>query len=270
MFEKFPIHRLVLWISLVPCLAQAAEPASLPPLSATQVVEKNAVARGGLAAWRAVQTMIWKGKMGAGATTYVTESPKRALETKTRPEVQLPFTMQFKRPLKTRLELEFDGQTAVQVYDGQKGWKYRPYLGRKNWDPYSADELKKAAAETSIDGFLIDSAAKGTRVESDGVDNVEGRAAYKLKVTLKGGQARRVWVDGQSFFEIKVEGEPRRLDGKPHRVEVYLRDYKRENGLMIPHVIETAVQGVDAKEKITTDSVTINPKLDDSRFTKAT
>ena len=254
-----------------PTTAAAAVPRApaLPTLTAAQIVEKNVAARGGLATWKAVQTMSWKGKMGAGGTTYETVTPKLRLEQKEREEMQLPFRLEFKRPLKSRLELDFNGQTAVQVYDGVSGWKLRPYLGRSNWDAYTAAELGQAALEPGIDGFLIDFAAKGARVDAAGTDNVEGHPAYKLKVTRKDGTVRNVWVDGGSFLDLKVDGEPRKLDGKPHAVAVYLRDYKRDQGLMIPHLQETVVNGVKKTEKITIDSVAVNPPLDDARFTKA-
>ncbi len=254
-----------------PTTAAVAVPRApaLPTLTAAQIVEKNVAARGGLAAWKAVQTMSWKGKMGAGGTTYETVTPKLRLEQKEREEMQLPFRLEFKRPLKSRLELDFNGQTAVQVYDGVSGWKLRPYMGRSNWDAYTTAELGQAALEPGIDGFLIDFAAKGARVDAAGTDNVEGHPAYKLKVTRKDGTVRNVWVDGGSFLDLKVDGEPRKLDGKPHSVAVYLRDYKRDQGLMIPHLQETVVNGVKKTEKITIDSVAVNPPLDDTRFTKA-
>lgn len=251
--------------------ATGAKPApgpALPALSAAQVVERNVAARGGLAAWQAVQTMSWKGKMGAGGTTYETVTPKGQLEQKHRDEMLLPFTLEFKRPLKSRLELEFSGKTAVQVYDGATGWKLRPFLGRDNWDAFTPEELHQASMAPGMEGFLIDSAAKGAKVESAGTDMVEGHAAYKLKVTRKDGQVRYVWVDGSSFLDVKIDGEPRELDGRPHAVAVYLRDYKRDQGLMIPHLQETVVQGVKGSEKITIESVVVNPKLDDSRFQK--
>jgi outer membrane lipoprotein-sorting protein len=240
----------------------------LPALTAAQIVDKNVAARGGLAAWKAVQTMVWNGKMGAGGTTYEAVTPKGTLQQKQREEMQLPFRLEFKRPLKSRLELDFNGQTAVQVYDGVSGWKLRPYLGRNNWDPYTAEEVQQAALEPGVDGFLIDYAAKGARVEAAGTDSVEGHAAYKLKVTRKDGTVRHVWVDGQSFLDVKVDGAPRKLDGKPHTVAVYLRDFKRDQGLLIPHLQETVVQGVNKTEKITIENVSVNPPLDDARFTK--
>jgi hypothetical protein len=247
----------------------AAAEAAPAHLSAAQIVEKNVAARGGLAAWHSVQTMIWKGQMGAGATTYEVVS-RGKLETKQRDEAQLPFTLEFKRPLKTRLEIQFNGQTAVQVFDGANGWKLRPYLGRTDWDAYTPDEVKLSAAEPGVDGFLIDYAAKGARVDLVGTEKVEDRLAYKLKVTLKGGQVRHVWVDAQTFLEAKLEGLPRRLDGKPHNVEIFLREFKREGAVVIPHVIETHVQGLRRAEKITIENATVNAKLDDSRFTKRT
>jgi hypothetical protein len=249
--------------------ATATRAPALPTLTAAQIVEKNVAARGGLATWKAVQTMSWKGKMGAGGTTYESVTPKLRLEQKEREEMQLPFRLEFKRPLKSRFELDFNGQTAIQVYDGVNGWKLRPYLGRTNWDAYTAAELGQAALEPGIDGFLVDFAAKGARVDAAGTDNVEGHPAYKLKVTRKDGTVRNVWVDGGSFLDLKVDGEPRTLDGKPHSVAVYLRDYKRDQGLMIPHLQETVVSGVKKTEKITIESVAVNPPLDDARFSKA-
>ena len=267
--NRLIVPQLLVCAMGLPAVANAAAAIALPPMEATQIVEKNAVARGGLAAWRAVQTMSWKGTMGAGGTTYVTVSPAGKMQTKEREEMRLPFTLEFKRPLKSRLELEFNGQKVVQVYDGAQGWKLRPYLGRTNWDAYSADELKQAAAEPGINGWLIDSAATGARIESAGTDTVEGNEAYKLKVTPRSGPARYVWVDGKSFLDVKVDGEPRKLDGKLHAVVIYQREFKPEHGLLVPHVLETAVKGVRKTQKIIIDSVLVNPKLDDAQFTKS-
>jgi outer membrane lipoprotein-sorting protein len=242
--------------------------ASLPAMAAAQVVDRYVTASGGLAAWKAVNALEFKGKMGAGATTYEAVSKKLTLERKEREEMQLPFVLQSKRPNKQRLELTFNGQNAVQVFDGTQGFKYRPFLNRPDWQPFAADELKAAMAEPGIDGWLIDYAAKGARVESAGTEMVEGQGTYKLKVTRKDGQVRHVWIDGKSFLEVKEDGEPRMLDGRPHAVSVYMRDYRPEHGLMIPRVIETVVTGVPKTEKIAIDAVAVNPQLDDSRFTK--
>lgn len=240
-------------------------------LTAAQIVEKNVAARGGLSAWRAVKTLEMKGKLDAGGNNRPTLSvpgvKKGAQLPPPRPteQVQLPFLMDLERGRKMRLEIEFNGQTAIQVYNGTQGWKLRPFLNRHQVENFTPDELKAQASEADLDGYLIDYPAKGEKVELEGVEQVEGRDAYNLKVTDSAG-SRHIWVDAASFLEVKMEGEPRRLDGKYHPVAIYLRDYRRVDGLMMPYVLETAVEGMKDREKIQIESIVSNPKLDASRF----
>src|SRR5581483_5482056 len=123
-----------------------------------------------------------------------------------------------------------------------------------------------ASRQSDLDGPLIDYATKGTQIEVEGMEKVENNDAYKLKLTLKDGQVQHVWVDARIFLETKIEGSPRRLDGRYHPVVTYLREYRPEGGLMIAHLIETAVQGVQQTEKIKIEKVAVNPPLDNSRF----
>jgi hypothetical protein len=252
--------------------ADTTTKAAAPQLSAEQIVEKNVAARGGLSGWRSLQTLEMKGKMQAGGNkrpTIPVPGTRVGPEVRSnRPteQVELPFTMELQRGRKQRLEIQFNGQTAVQVYDGSQGWKLRPYLNRHEVEKYSTDELKQASSQTDIDGLLIDYAAKGSKVELAGVEQVEGRNAYNLKVTDKNGNIRHDWVDAQTFLELKVEGNPRRLDGKYHPVATFLRDYRAVNGLMMPYLMETVVEGVKDTEKIKVEEIVSNPKLDASQF----
>lgn len=263
----------VLMLGLVPAsMAGADTKMAAPKLTATQIVDKNVAARGGLSAWRAVQTMEMKGKLEAGgnqrSTLPVAGQQEAAKVVPSRPKEQalLPFVMDLERGRKSRIELEFKGQTAVQVYDGTNGWKLRPFLNRHEVEKFTPEELKAASMQTDLDGLLIDYAAKGSTVALEGTEPVEGRPAYKLKVTDKNGNARHVWVDAESFLETKVEGVPRRLDGKYHPTATYLRDYRTVSGLMMPFVMETEVEGVRDTEKILIETIVANPKLDASRF----
>ena len=72
----------------------------------------------------------------------------------------------------------------------------------------------------------------------------------------------------KTFLEAKIDGTPRRLDGKYHAVEVYYRDYRAVNGLMMPYVMETNVEGVKQTEKIEVEKIAVNPRVEDSRFAK--
>ena len=263
----------VLVFASVPLSMAASETKlSAPHLTAAQVVEKNVAARGGLTAWRAVQTMEMKGKLEAGGnqrSTLPVPGEKEGIRyVRPRPKEQalLPFVMDLKRGRKVRLEIEFNRQTAVQVFDGAQGWKLRPFLNRHEVEKFTPEELKVASEQPDLDGFLIDYAAKGSTIQLEGTDQVDGRSAYNLRVTDKNGNARHVWVDAETFLETKVEGAPRRLDGKYHPVATYLRDYRSVNGLRMPYLLETVVEGVRDTEKIEIETIVSNPKLDDSRF----
>ena len=48
------------------------------------------------------------------------------------------------------------------------------------------------------------------------------------------------------------------------------REFKAEQGLMIPHVLETSVQGFSRTEKIVIESVKVNAPLNDAQFSKPT
>ncbi len=263
--------------------------ASLPRMGVQQIVERNVSARGGAAAWQHIDTMILTGNMDAGQTRKdggaagtlgtMSDLQRKALERQqvasptAKPAeqptvIQLPFKLELARPQKMRLEVSFQGDTAVQVYDGAKGWKLRPYLGRHEVEPYTPEELKAAASEQELDGPLINYAAKGTAVSLEGTDEVKGRPAYRLKLTLKGGAQRRVWVDGANFLEVKVEGAPRRFDGRLRRVFTYAEDYKAVQGVMVPFTLETFVEGVPRMERITVKTVALNPPLAASQFAK--
>jgi outer membrane lipoprotein-sorting protein len=180
----------------------------------------------------------------------------------------LPFVTKLKRPHKSRLEIVFKDQTALQVFDGTHGWKLRPFLNRNEVENFTPAEAKLAAATDELDGPLVDYAAKGTKVALAGKETVEGHPAYKLTLTLRGGEKRNVWVDAGTFLELKADGEPRILDGKPHAVSIFYRDYKAEHGLMVPHVLETEVVGVKQTHKIEVSKVAVNESLSDGLFNK--
>jgi len=286
MLQKIMLAGLTLAFAASTALA-ADTPSTHASLSAAEIVAKNIQARGGLQAWRSVQSLSWSGKMGAGGNQRSTlpvalpgkQAKSVALPSRPKDEAQLPFLMEMQRPRKTRIELQFNGDTALQVYDGANGWKLRPFLNRREVETYTADELKAAAKQTDIDGPLVDYAAKGTQIGLEGLEKVEDRNTYKLKLTHKNGEITHIWIDAATFLETKIEGQPRRLDGKEHPVEIYYRDYRDVNGLQIPFVLETKVLPVSDSssrvkelpipaEKIVLEKVLVNPKLDASHFTK--
>ena len=293
--ERSVILSLLFGLSVSSGLAVAETPPVSAPaktltranLTAAQIVDKHVVARGGLSAWRAVQTLSLSGKMDAGSgesqaramrvarrarapvgNAVLAPAVATAATAETAQQVQLPFALQIKRPNQSRLEIEFAGKTAIQVYDGTQGWKVRPFLNRNTVEPFTAQEAKAAADTDDMVDALVDYAAKGTRVELEGVEPVAGHDCYKLKLTMKGDRIRHVWIDAQNFLDVKVEGTPRRMDGRMRDVWVYQRDFRPVQGVQMPFLLETAVDRYPGSHKMVIEKVAVNPKLDDALFTK--
>ncbi len=271
----------------IPVTSQAAGGKTKPAkLTAMQIVQKHLAARGGPQAWHGVLSMAWNGRMDVGYGDSVARSERyvssamarKGKEPRTPPpaerkgdahkQVQVPFVLEVKRPARSRIEIEFAGKTAVQIYDGTNGWLLRPFLNRDGWEPFTAEQARSQQGKWEMGGPLIDHAAGGTKVKLLSVEPVDGHDAYKLEVTHESGDVQHVWIDAKSFLDVKVEGMPRRMDGRMRTVWVTQRDFRSVQGLMVPFVLETAVDGFTDTHEVIIEKVALNPKLDDSRFVK--
>ena len=233
--------------------AMAAEPAIDTTLTAAQIVEKNVAARGGLDAWRKIRTMGWVGHV----------------ETASAPGGELPFVLQFERPNKTRFAVDPQGQSSVRIFDGNEGWKLRRTNGGPPEAlPYTAEEVKFAQDGQGIDGLLIDHDAKGISVVLDGADVVEGRSAYRLNVRLPSGAIHHVWIDAQTFLDVKSDRQFRSPKGFAGTVSMVYRNYQSVEGVQIPLTIESGGATSKATDKMVIDKISINPLLDANTFAR--
>ena len=278
------------------CAAFSLSAATVPTMSASQIVERNVAARGGLAAWRAISALSVSGKMDLGAPTVPTKkeielaqrgSPtikKSLADAGLRREalaagagqangepakpVILPFSLELKRPHKSRLEIEFKDTKSVQVFDGEQGWKYRAFIPNQKPVPFNAEEVRAAQAQQDLDGMLIDYAAKGSKVDFDKIEARNGHDQYKLTVTLKNGLQRAVWIDANTFLETCVEPVQVRGMGRPKVTETCYSDYRPVNGVVIPFVVDSHTEGTSSRGKMLIETVRVNQAIDDARFGK--
>lgn len=249
------MRRLVACVlsACISSIAVASDPAIEQGLSASQIVEKNVAARGGLEAWRKIQSMAWIGHV----------------ESANAPLLKPQFVLAQKRPNMTRFEIKAQNQMSLRVYDGTHGWKVRPLNdGRPDLQPYSGEELRFAADGQGLDGQLMDYQTKGIAVALDGIEDIEGHKAYRLNVRLPSGVSHHLWIDAKTFLDIKYDREYRNARGQSGTLSVFYRNYKAIDGLQIPLVIESGADIARASDKMVIDKVVLNPPLDDAAFAK--
>jgi len=248
--------RLIAGVLLVAGLTSGALPkerAAEPPLTAAQIIAKNVAARGGLEAWRNIQTMAWFGHL---------ESADAAVP-------GISFVLDQERPNRTRFETNAMNQKSVRVFDGTHGWKVTAGRGgRPVPQPYTPQEAQFAHAAQVIDGPLIDYAAKGNSVALEGMDTVEGRKAYRLSVKLASGETQKMWIDAKTFLDIRYDRMSYTADAKPSIVSVYYRRYQAIDGLQIPSTLEVGVGSGKPPDRMVIDKIELNPPLDKRTFAK--
>lgn len=217
--------------------------------SVDDIVAKAIVARGGMDKIKSVQTLHMEGTISFGGD----DSGKIVAE--------------WKRPGKFRQELVMNGKTMLRITNGKEGWSLNPFAGDATLRPLTGDELRLIGEQADFDKPLVDYKAKGNAVELMGKEQVEGKDAYKLKVTLKGGEVRLEDIDATSYLELKWNGKLKNGD-KELEFSTFFHDYRAVSGLQFPFTIDTDTVGSDAKQKIVFDKIEVNSATDDTRFEK--
>jgi outer membrane lipoprotein-sorting protein len=212
-----------------------------------EIIAKNVKARGGMDKLKSVQTVRSTATMAMG------------------PGMEAPGVLIQKRGEMARLEFTVQGLTAIQAYDGKNAWQVMPFMGKKDPELMSSDEAKEVQEMADIDGPMVDYKSKGNQVELLGKEKIEGTDAYKMKVTLKNGDVQTVYIDADSFLEIKEEMK-RMVRGSEVNEESAIGDYKEVNGIVFPFAIESGMKGSEQKQKLTMNKIEINVPVDDAIF----
>jgi len=236
------VRRLLVGLGLA---ALVALPAAAQ--TADDVIARNNDAKGGLAKQKAVQSARLTGRATVG------------------PGIEAPIVIEMRRPKSLRIDIAVQGMTITQAYDGAVGWMLNPLSGRTDPETVPPEALRVMEEQADMDGPLIDYQSKGHTVELLGKEKVEGADCYKLKVTLKNGDARVLFIDAESYLDVKVESRTV-IRGTEQLSDTLLGDWKEVGGILMPHSIDSGQPGAPARQKMTIDKIELNVPLEDARF----
>jgi outer membrane lipoprotein-sorting protein len=220
--------------------------------TADEIVTKVLAARGGVPRIKAVHSQRISGTInfGSGADG--------------------PFLVELERPGKMHIEVSVQGQTLVRSYDGKStGWILNPFAENKAVQPMSAEDISNISDESDFDGPLVDYKQKGNLIALVGKEEVDGKPAYRLKLTNKKGEMRNYLFDAESYRLIKWEGT-RKVGDKEVPWESVFHDYREVDGLQFAFEIDSDAPGTGQAQKIIADKIEVNPQIDESHFGKPT
>lgn len=219
---------------------------SLSAQTVDEVVARYIAARGGAERLRTLESLRLVGTLSAG------------------PGQAGPFRLELKRPGKMRVETTVQGMTFTQATDGQAAWVIAPMVGPGGPVLLPPEEAAGLQDQADMEGPLVNWAAKGNKVELLGRETRFGGEAFRLRVRLKSGDVRHVYIDRQSFKQVAEEGErpsPRGLV----LIETRLSDHRMVDGLLVPFVLEISAGG-DERQRLSFETVEVNVALGDARF----
>jgi outer membrane lipoprotein-sorting protein len=218
--------------------------------TADEIVTKVLAARGGVAKIKAVRSQRISGTINFG------------------PGAEGPFLVELERPGKMHIEVTVEGQTLIRSYDGKStGWIINPFSQSKGVEPMSAEDISNIADESDFDGPLVDYKEKGNKIELAGKEDIEGKPAYRLKLTSKKGETRSYLFDAASYHLVRWEGT-RKVGDKDVPWESLFRDYREVSGLQYAFEIDSDAPGTEQSQKIIADKIEVDPRIDESHFGK--
>lgn len=221
--------------------------AAAPVPTVDDIVAQHVKARGGREALAAVKTLRMTGRAISG------------------PGREAIVRREIARPGRIRTEFVFQGTTGVYVWDGSSGWQVSPLDGSLEAKPLAQEAGALSAEQADFEGPLVDWKAKGHTIERVGSANLPDGEAHELKVTLKSGVVRHVWVDAASGLIVKT-ASTRKWRGRDTEFEVLYGDYRPTGGIPFARTLDIGAKGRPQRLKIVVENVEINPPLDDSRF----
>ena len=225
-------------------------PLGLSAQTADDIITKYIAARGGLANIRAIQTERLVGTM-----VFT-------------PTVQGPLLLERERPLKMHMEFSLGDQTFFRVYDGKSaGWVYNPFTPNPAVEPMSASELNSILDDADFEGPFINYQSKGNQVEFAGKVMVEGKPAFKLKLTKKTGEVTLFYFDASTYLLIRLQGT-RKVDDKEVATDTFYRNYREVNDLWFPFLVESVTPSTGESQKIIADKIEVNVAISEAHFRK--
>jgi hypothetical protein len=214
--------------------------------SADEYVAKNIQAKGGAEKLRAVRSTRITGKLTIQGS-------------------EIGMTILTKRPNLLRQELNIQGQTIVQAFDGSVAWTINSMMGSDQPQELNGNQSQALKEQADSEPVLLDYKNKGHKVELTGTEQIEGKNAIHLTVTKKSGLVEHFYLDPDTGLEMRVSTTVPMPDGQQGALMSDLSDYRDVDGMKVPFALKQSMNGA-AVAQMAVEKVEFNVPADDALF----
>lgn len=172
--------------------------------------------------------------------------------------INITIVSQLKLPDKFKQEIKAGGMDQFVYFDGEKG----VMLAAGNKIDITGAELEKLKYEATIP-FMLMLDELNISTELTGVEEVDGKQAYRIEFTSPSGSKWSQYFDVESGFKLKEVKEISSPQATFNQ-ETYFSDYKNIEGVSYPYSIKQNV-GMQSLE-FRVSSIKINSGLSDDIF----
>ncbi len=177
--------------------------------------------------------------------------------------MEMPMVMFMKNPNKIKVTYSFNGLDMVSVFDGEKGYTMNPMTGSTEPVELTGEQLKQVQNNNAFRNELM-IYYKNNQVTSEGVEDVNGNPANKLKITPENGNPIYMFLDKKTGLIVKTSTTVEQM-GTSMNVDSYMTDYTDTKGVMMPKKTTAMANGMEAAT-ITFDLIEVDVPMEDSLF----
>lgn len=209
------------------------------------LVARNIEARGGLTKLNAVETVRIERTIAAVFT-------------------DIDIVIYKKRPNLYRSEQKAkDAPTATVRGFSDTAWES---AGGKTTVREGAAPMEQREIDADFDGFLVNYREKGHTIALEGKQKLGPTDVYKLKVTMKSGAERIVYLDATTFLERRHEGTIELGPKRRVKTTIDYGDWREVGGVKFPFAIEEDRDAPGQTFVHYTKRIEVNVPMDEALF----
>jgi len=169
-------------------------------------------------------------------------------------------TTRKKTPYKMLMEVEMAGNVLQrEVFDGEAG--YSSSMGQRMPTPESDIEGQRQRAKIVRELSYLDG---DVEMELRGVERIEGKDAYRIRVTTADGTVVDEYYDMETFLKVRESVTMEQM-GQTQTITSDFHDYKEVSGVYFPYKVSLTGVGPMPIE-METEKLEVNTGLDPALF----
>lgn len=213
--------------------------------TADELIARHIEARGGMANLKAIQTVRIERTVAATFN-------------------DIDVVIYKKRPNFYRSEQKPEGSPHVTVR-GFEATAWETANGRTTVRE-GAGPVEQREVDGDFDGFLVDYRDKGHTVALEGRQRAGASEAWKLKVTMRSGAVRYVYLDPETYLERRHEATIELAPNRRVPTTITFGDWREIGGVKFPFAIEEERDAAGQTFAFYTKKIEVNVPMEDAIF----